>query len=133
MDIGNLCDKFEQEAKALGYELEALALYNKREDRHQINWNDKIAKKDIPNVCENLALVLWKVAQEDKDTVLSAIATTHFYTKEGARQLAESLAEGLANFLEGTQAEVKEIANTGLEAGEKLAKAYLEGGKNDGE
>lgn len=124
-NIGELCDKFEKEAKALGYEVEALALYNKKSDRHQINWNDKIEDEHLSDVCQNVAMALWKVARDDEDTVISAISW--------GRALKKNMADSLEIATQGMLDGLSSLFSAGLEAGSEMVKERLEAGDDDRE
>lgn len=124
-NIGELCDKFEKEAKALGYEVEALALYNKKLDRHQINWNDKIEDEHLTDVCQNVAMALWKVARDDEDTVISAISW--------GRALKENMADRLEIATQGMIGSISSLFSAGLEVGSEVVKEKLEAGDDDSE
>ena len=84
MEIGELTEKFEQEAKAIGYELMAVVSYNPATDRHQINWNDTAPKEIRDQALEGLALCFMKLADEDPQRMAGAIARATIHTKKGA-------------------------------------------------
>ena len=83
MEIGELTEKFEQEAKAIGYELMAVVSYNSERDRHQINWNDTAPKEIRDQALEGLALCFMKLADEDPQRMAGAIARATIHTKKG--------------------------------------------------
>lgn len=83
--IGELCAKFEKDAKKLGYQLEALTLYNKREDRHQINWNDKAKGEEKTGACEGLGICFIMLAEGDEELIATSLkagsANTPYWRK----------------------------------------------------
>ena len=83
MEIGELTEKFEQEAKAIGYELMAVISYNPERDRHQINWNDTAPKEIRDQALEGLALCFMELADEDPQRMAGAIARATINTKKG--------------------------------------------------
>lgn len=83
MEIGELTEKFEQEAKAIGYELMAVVSYNPERDRHQINWNDTAPKEIRDQALEGLALCFMELADEDPQRMAGAIARATINTKKG--------------------------------------------------
>lgn len=131
MEIGELCNRFEEEAKALGYEVEVLALYNAQYDRHQINWNDNVSNKIIDNVCENVSIALWKIAREDKDRVINALTTGHFYTREGAKAITQMFTNALKETIEEANETLADATKSCFDAGVSLGKAILEIGEGE--
>lgn len=95
-ELEALISELEKKALKLGYTLEAISLYDKRNDRFQINWNDKADSVEIPHACEGIALSLWKMANEDDKIVKDALFRSHFYTQQGKKDLAEIMGETLA-------------------------------------
>lgn len=83
MEIGELTEKFEQEAKTIGYELMAVVSYNPERDRHQINWNDTAPKEIRDQALEGLALCFMELADEDPQRMAGAIARATINTKKG--------------------------------------------------
>lgn len=111
MEIGELTEKFEQEAKTKGYQLMAICSYNPETDRHQITWNDT-APMEIRNpALEGLALCFLEMADEDPDLIIGAIRRASFHTKKGH--------EYWVNVISPI---VEKCFNTGIELGKALVK-----------
>lgn len=110
-EIEELADEFEKRAKKLGYTLEALILVDRRDERLQINWNEKAKRKEAELTAEALAIALWKMCDEDADRVNDAIKTGYFRTKKGARELMEKLAP-----------QIEEAFKMGIELGNQILK-----------
>lgn len=110
-EIEDLANEFEHRAKKLNYTLEALVLIDRRDERLQINWNEKAKGKEAELTAEALAIALWKICNEEADGVKDAITKAYARTTKGAREFAEAISSTIMEaFTQG-----KELGNKILE------------------
>lgn len=89
--ITAMCDEFERRAEKLGYTVEAVALYDYREDRHNIRWNDKAKRSEQSGACECVALALCMLANGDRDLIEDALRKAYIRTPQGSRKALEEV------------------------------------------
>lgn len=119
--IEKLVAQFERDAKKLGYDLMVLVAYDKEYDRHQINWNDTSPMKDRQNACEGVAISLYKLANEDPDTIKYALQLATARTHIGAQKMFKQF-----------QAELDTLIDSALRIGEEIGQQALQETKQEG-